>query len=446
MDLNDLKLYSVKVGAGSGVLFQPMNKREYTYILTAKHNLIGTRLSVEDIRIEEQYIYASIEIFIPKHYETQPFKIDLINNENYFPHEEADIAILKIEYIEGYENIFVNPSYKILRDSLICGFPIYNAGKVELEDKYTSYELRRHIGETGFLCKAQLTSETKEQSEINGLSGGGLMKIEHNLISLIGIQSEVSSSVPNGQIEFVPIKYFDDIINYPKNECKLSYLLPPYMGGFNYLINEIIKLEEAINPSLVNKIKSACNEQMKLIDLTPFSIYKSPLNQKLLADFSSTYFSKKLWISWLEYLTVLSFIENKEINLENVEELFNRKRLVHSDTESSWLEIIPDILKNCLVDMEENATLIISTNLSPSTKRRFKNDVILNICSGRRSLGQIHIDQAERIKSLKEIIHIKAFENDCILESQEIYDEISELDIQRIIETLKVKLDEFFKS
>jgi len=446
MDLNDLKLYSVKVGNGSGVLFQPMNKRDYTYILTAKHNLIGKRPSASDHRIEEEYFYNGIDIFIPKHYVSEPYKINLIKNETYFPHEEADIAILRIDYIEGYESIFTNSTYTTLSDSVVCGFPTYKDENAALEDKYTSYELRRYISETDFFCKAQLTSETKEQSQISGLSGGGIMKIEHNVISLIGIQSGVSSHVPNGQIEFVPIKFFDDIINYSENEGKLSFLMPPYMGAFTYLVDEIIKLEEAINPSLVGKIKSAFNEQMKLIGLTPISIYKSKFSQKLLVDLNSTPYSKKLWISWLEYLTILSFIDNKEINIVNVEELFNHKRLVHSDTESSWLEIIPDILRNCLVDIEENATLIISTRHSPSTKRRFKNDVIPNICTGHRSLGVLQIDQANRIRSLKEIIHVKAFENDCILESQSSFDEISELDIQSIIDALKVKINEFFES
>lgn len=444
MDVNDFKLYSAKVGQGSGVLFQPMNKRDYTFILTANHNLFEEKDN--DRGIKEKNLLNSIDVFIPKHYETEPFKIDLIKNETYFPHKEADIAILRIDYIEGYESIFTNPSYKTLKDSFVCGFPIYKGGDSAIEVRYTSYELARFIDETQSFCQAQLTDETKEQAQIIGLSGGGIMKIEPNVISLIGIQSEVSSHVPNGQIEFVPVKYFNDIINYSENEGKLSYLMPPYMGAFTYLVDEIIKLEEAINPSLVGKIKSAFNEQMKLIGLTPISIYKSKFSQKLLVDLNSTPYSKKLWVSWLEYLTILSFIDNKEINIENVEELFNHKRLVHSDTESSWLEIIPDILKDCLVDIEENATLIISTSHSPSTKRRFKNDVIPNICTGHRSLGVLQIDQANRIRSLKEIIHVKAFENDCILEFQSSFDEISELDIQSIINVLKAKINEFFES
>jgi hypothetical protein len=444
MDVNDFKLYSAKVGQGSGVLFQPMNKRDYTYILTANHNLFEEKDN--DRGITEILLLKTIDVFIPKHHEIEPIKIDLTNNENYFPHIEADIAILRIDYIEGYESIFTNSSYTTLSDSFVCGFPTYNKENIAIENKFTSYELRRYIDETGFFCKAQLTSETKEQSEIGGLSGGGIMRIEHDVISLIGIQSEVSSQVPNGQIEFVPIRFFDDIINYSENEGKLSFLMPPYMGAFTYLVDEIIKLEEAINPSLVGKIKSAFNEQIKFIGLTPLSIYKSKFSQKLLVDLSSSPYSKKLWVSWLEYLTILSFIDNKEINIENVEELFNHKRLVHSDTESSWLEIIPEILRNCLVDIEENASLIISTNHSPSTKRRFKNDVIPNICSGHRSLGVLQIDQANRIRSLKEIIHIKAFENDCILESQSSFDEISELEIQSIIDELKVKINEFFES
>lgn len=448
MDVNDFKLYSAKVRNGSGVIFQPMNKREYTYILTANHNLLGKRPSKEDSRLKEEYVLSEIDIFIQS--ETDPIKIELVENEYYFPHKDADIAILKIDYLDGFENIFVSPNYKVLNDSFICGYPGYRDGKLTLQEKYTNYELSRFIDERDYFCKGQLTSETKEQEEITGLSGGGLMRIDNNNISLIGIQSEVASQIPNGQIEFVPIKYFDDIINYPENEGKLCLLLPPFMGAFEYLKNEIIKLEDASQPSLINKIKSAFSEQMKFIGLNPYLIYNSNIGSKLLADRNSNPFSKELWVSWLEYLTILCFVEDKNIDINNIEAIFNKKRLIHSDTNLGWLEIIPDLLKNNLDGLENNGTLIVSTKNVPlrKNKRRYRNSVIPNIYSayGNRNLGVLLVDQAKNIKSLKEIIHIKAFENDCILESEDIFNNISEFDIENIILELKNKLNEFFES
>ena len=76
MDVNDFKLYSAKVGQGSGVLFQPMNKRDYTYILTANHNLFEEKDN--DRGIKEKNLLNSIDIFIPKHFVTEPIEIDLL--------------------------------------------------------------------------------------------------------------------------------------------------------------------------------------------------------------------------------------------------------------------------------------------------------------------------------------------------------------------------------
>jgi len=66
----------------------------------------------------------------------------------------------------------------------------------------------------------------------------------------------------NDQIDFWPIGSSDDIINYSENEGKLKLSSDAsYMGAFTYLVDEIIKLEEAIYSSLVGKISPAFNEQ-----------------------------------------------------------------------------------------------------------------------------------------------------------------------------------------
>lgn len=446
MGIDDLKLYSAKVGKGSGVLFQPMNKRDYTYILTANHNLFN---EIKNERgINEKHKLGEIDIFIQN--KDIPIKFILAENETYFPHKEADIAILKIGYLKGFENINTDSNFQDLKNTLICGYPGYRDTKTTLQEKYTSYELSRYIDTNNYLCKGQLSSETKEQSEIKGMSGGGILKVNPNNIFLIGIQSEFSSQVSNGQIEFVPIKYFDDIINYPENKDKLDLLFPSYMGAFENLKNEILKLEGASEPSMVSKLKSAFGEQLKLIELNPYEIYNSNLGDKLLADKTSNPFSKELWVSWLEYLTILCLIEGQKISIDNLEYLFNNKRLVHSDTDSNWIEIIGDLLKNNLQNLEANGTLIVSTLSTPSRSknRRYKYDVIEDIFLGRgsRNIGTIQVDQAKNIKSLKEIIHIKAFENDCIMESEDDFNNIPSVDIEQIVLELKNKLNEFFEN
>lgn len=79
---------SVKVDEGSGVLFQPMTE-QYSYILTAKHNLYD-----DDNNDQEVYSYTH-----PK--DLSDIEIKHINNNvsivilNKFEHSSLDIAILK---------------------------------------------------------------------------------------------------------------------------------------------------------------------------------------------------------------------------------------------------------------------------------------------------------------------------------------------------------------
>jgi hypothetical protein len=446
MDINDFRLYSVIVEGGSGVLFQSMNNLDYTYVLTAKHNLFAERPTAEDERKIEKYQLDKVDIFIPVHNETVPIVLPIIIGKTYFPHDTADIAILKIVYIASYQEIYINKDSKSVANTFVCGYPGYHRGQPTFSKRYNSYEIKSFISDNGTTYRVQLTAENKDQLEIKGFSGGGILKIVNNCISLVGIQSEVSSREDNGQIEFVPVKYFEDIINDPEYEGKLTPLFPPYMGNFNNLKDEIIKLEDAINPKLKGKIKSAFYEHLKLISICPHDIYTSEIGDRLFIgdNIGCNCISKKLWISWLEYLIVLSFITNDIIDISFVQSYFDRKRLLYSETESSWLEIIPELIKHNTNGLKANSTVIISTNSTPPSRRRFNAGMLTNIFQV-RCPDILTIDQAHNIKSIKEIIHITAFELDCILEAESVFNEISILDIEKIISVLKTKIYEFLQ-
>lgn len=63
MGIDNLKLHSVIVGEGSGVLFQPATT-DYTYILTAKHiffNTIDTGRGEERIEKKMEKLSKSID-------------------------------------------------------------------------------------------------------------------------------------------------------------------------------------------------------------------------------------------------------------------------------------------------------------------------------------------------------------------------------------------------
>jgi len=375
MDVTDFRLYSVTVGGGSGVLFQPMNKLDYTYILTAKHNIFGKRSNEIDNRIDEEYQLVEVKIYIPIHNETNPVVQPIIINETYFPHDTLDIAILKIQYIAGYQEIYINDDSKQVTNSFVCGYPSYLQSKHLFSNKYTAYELKNIVSDNGTTYKAQLTDENKEQSEITGLSGGGILKIENNHISLIGIQSEVSSYVSNGQIEFVPSILFNDIITDSKYNGKLEILYPPYMGGFEYLKEEIFNINAGSDDSnIVFTRKFLQNKANEIInsDITPnyikdFFKERLLLNEKEKCKLNN----KAIYVTWLEFLTIINIVKSKEHSKDNLEEIFNIARLLYKDTDKDWQA--SEFLEECLCFNYENlkpgGTVLIKTNVKPVIPR-----------------------------------------------------------------------------
>ena len=382
MDVNDFKLYSVKVQNGSGVLFQPMNKRDYTYVLTAKHNLLGKKPSEGDARIKEEYLFSEIDILIQNDGGINPIKISLVTNENYFPHKEADIAILKIDFLESYERIYINSSFTELTNTDLCGYPDYLKEKNTLEEKYNSFKINSFKSENNTLCRAQLNDATAEQTHITGFSGGGIMKIENDYISLIGIQSEVTSHFSKGEIEFVPIKHFEDILNYTENKGKLSPLLPPYMGDFEYLKDQAFNINAGIDDSDISftraYLKNKATEVSKS-DITPIYIKEYFKERLLLNERESSKLNNQLiYLTWLEFLCIINIAKEKGHNRNDLEDVFNALRLIYRDTDASWQdsEFLNECIESDYPNLKIGGTVLIKTNKLPAKAdiRHYKID------------------------------------------------------------------------
>ena|ERR1035437_571132 len=372
MDINDLRLYSVKVEGGSGVLFQPMNKLNYTYVLTAKHNMFGERQNAEDGRIKEKYQLDKVNIYIQKHYETNPIVLSMIIGENYFPHETADIAILKIDYIEGYQNIFVDENSEKTKGANICGYPGYIRTEKPFTEQYTSFEIKNFIGQNVNTCRAQLTDENKAQTEIKGFSGGGILKIENKYLFLIGIQSEVSSHIANGQIEYVPVKFFNEIIANPDFNGKLTSLLPPFMGGFEYMKDKAFNIDAGIDDDDISftraYLRSKADEVTKS-DITPVYIKDFFRERLLLNESDHTKLNNELiYLTWLEFISIINIAKDKNYNCADLEGVFNVLRLIYRDTDNSWQdsEFLSECLESDYPNLKTGGTVLIKTNKLPA--------------------------------------------------------------------------------
>ena len=130
MSANDLKKHTAKVGSGSGCVFQPMDDKS-TYILTAKHLFQNKN----DETGEPEFIVDGSEVpitfleFDGNSWNSILETFTLEFQENFFPHTEADAAILKIPYREGFESIHIREK-RLSDEYYLCGFP----GRLQHQD------------------------------------------------------------------------------------------------------------------------------------------------------------------------------------------------------------------------------------------------------------------------------------------------------------------------
>jgi|GEM_PF-1670681 len=227
--MDKLRLHCAIVEGGSGFLLQPI-EMACTYIVTAKHIFFNTEDLGRGEKIVEKKDGDIIQIttFFKSTAGIDSNTIEFVikKDENYFPHENADLAILKIAYDSNYESINLEENFENIKDFLICGFPSKLRKSKVLGEWFTNYEIQKFISDNQLSCRAQLSLGTLVHTDIMGMSGCGLIKIDEKGIHLVGIQSKVPTSNSNGQIDFVPAKYINEIIVtndlYPLNSIDLD--------------------------------------------------------------------------------------------------------------------------------------------------------------------------------------------------------------------------------
>lgn len=452
MSLDKLKSYTVKVGNGSGCLFQPMTD-EYTYILTAKHLFYEKG---RDERGEENEIEfedgRNLDIIKNQKIENgwQEVKIPFIlrKGNNYFPHpnELADIAILKIDFIADFNSIFVQNRYSEMKGFKLCGFPeSHNLNDVG--EKCTTQEVKGFMA-TGNYCQgAQLSNDTLQQSDIKGFSGGGILKVINGNIYIVGIQSKMASKSINqvGQIGFVQIKYFDDIVEQYNDQ--LERLFPDYMRNFSFLRDESFKLEvDALDEARIEATRSTLrNKALDIIasDVTPFGIKELFKERILLDDKCSEHLSiKNVWIAWLEFLTIMNIIKYNDINNDVLSEIFDSFRLKYSDKDD-WTDLIKtDLLKSDYLGLKIDSTVIVSTKKTPQNNFVLPKGKLVNLIKVPDKRGLRADNGISNPFDAFNFVHLEFFKTECIMRRLEKYDNIDDED--ELLNILKQQYNELF--
>lgn len=396
MSQNNLKAYTVKVGSGSGCVFQPMDE-EHTYILTAKHLFQSDHTKAEErIFIEEGSItQITFQSYNGDNWSSRTIDFEFNSGVNFFPHSnvEVDAVILKIPHEQGFENIHVQE--RANNQYYLCGFP-GRLAEERIGNNYDSHLINDFLAASNFFDIAKLDFQFT-RDHIAGMSGGGIMAFKDNLVLIVGIQSRMATGVEEqvGQIGYIPIKYYKEIIVNYKEGGLLCELLPAFFQSFNYLVGDIFDMNsgplEKEREDALSSLLKICAVKVSQSDITPISI-SNFIDKKLLlmSNQDSTELQKKrIWSLWFELLTILNIAKNKSHKFKDFDSLFNNVRFFYSDTNKDFLgQHLEDLLNIDYTNLKEGGLVVFASNIKSQgeTKGVLKlNEILPNIAQSRRS-------------------------------------------------------------
>lgn len=452
MNKDDLKRYSVIIEGGSGCFFQPMTN-DYTYILTAKHLFFYEEDKGRGRgRGKEKFQLADgTEIDIKRCVKTQtgwdvePIPFVLKEGETYFPHKEADISILKIvPAIEGFENISIEENFVEPNCYELCGFP----SNVKQTREYTTHKIDSFIVSNGYFYSARLFNSLR-QEDIEGMSGCGVLRVVNDNISIIGIQSKMGSQIfPAGEIGFVQIIHFNEIVEYEEHAGKLSKLYPPYLRKFDFLLDDCFALEvDSIDdPKIENARTTLRNKAYDITksDITPIGI-KELFNERLLINENDSccLSHKKIWISWLEFLVIMNLMKYDILTSGNLSDIFNSYRLKYSNADE-WTEIFRgDLLTSDYVGLKADSTVFVNTRNAPKTNRH----LIIPQGTMPKNIGKVYDKRGFRADIGVDpctsfcFVHLDYLKTKCIIDKLEEYEDLSE---EQLLEKFKIEYHGLF--
>lgn len=434
MDVNDLKRYTVILGGGSGVLFQPLDENK-TYILTAKHILYKDVKNDRGQNTGKELLDKINFSYSNNQSNSQVFEIK--KGENYFEHDDADAAILVLEENLGFNDIFIDDRTTGFDDFSLTGYP---NSKRNADDKYDRHIINNLISSNDNLILLRLSVDHLGHDQITGFSGGGIMKINGDSLLLSGIQSKTPIKECSGEIDVVPIKRFEEIVD----ENNLSKLLPNYFSKIDLLINAILEFNQT-NPTVIAKFQSAFKIQSKQIKCELKDFHKNIIISKS-SILNSSLKSKAFWLSFIEYALIISLLEDKDFNEDLFLKISRHRKFVFSDSSENIYNVYKDVAHFASENIENDCQVLLATKDIPKTEktRRMSMDKvpknIFNVDDNES------IDRIVARKKIKEIIHIKAIEYDCLNLNEDNFLAFEDDQFEEILTEIKRLINEFFNN
>lgn len=286
---------------GSGCLFQPESE-EFTYVLTAKHCLEGE---------EDSKITFTKEDIIIKRFEANEEDVPL-NVIDIKLHEELDVAVIIVEYINGLPSIGIS---KPVRKSevAIYGYPkhLENSGVNEVrqnlpltvswfQNQNGIFELTAHEG--------LMTYFNGAPELVKGFSGCGVFNEIGDELELVGIFKGLKS--PTGAYRGLCAVDINEI-TLMLGRFGLPDLTPSCLRDFRQYIDTAFDCHDrAISTILTEKAK-------EIRDISP-RVIASILNEKLFLPYGKKVLTNpEIWNGWIVLLTYMCFDKEEGISHDN---------------------------------------------------------------------------------------------------------------------------------
>lgn len=300
-----LRYFAVKVNNGSGCLFQPDSK-EYTYVLTVKHNL--------EIKSgnEEKVLMPLKEIKIFRgNIEGEPIP----NVITYETHDILDLALIVIPYIGESEMILTHSNSVSDEKLILFGYPKRLSTHEEKRENVRCFcDLKREdeFGTEIRTEQGQHTWDINTQNSMIGFSGCGVFADINGTLVLKGIFPELKDSTgANNKLVSFYISNFNSIAD----KLRLKHLLPSNLLSFQSYAKKAFK---RVNPGLKGIIYNNI-EKVTNCGISPIAIAernKDTLTLPISKNYLDNLSQSKLWEAWLELLTVLNIAISENQDLE----------------------------------------------------------------------------------------------------------------------------------
>lgn len=413
---------AVMVNNGSGVLVTALSA-DYSYVLTARHNLLKERTDVASLMEPSE---TAVKLRDGTGIEVRQIIVS--------PH--LDIAVIVVAS-QALDPAATSASVNMEQSMWLVGFPNTR--------RHSNDRIRMFRGKIESFDETSVdvsTSSFAPVDEVRGVSGGGVYITVYGRWILVAVEYEMEGEPQESHnwLRCIRISAFEKLIA----DNGLPPILPPFLLSFFRLEDAVFSLAGMECQITLQFLRAA------LLGLIRTSLStSSPAPSEVLSTYGKRLLVKddpdcslldiKLWISWLEYLTLSVLLDRPQtVDAAYIEALRSRRRFLYSGYEGEWTTFVERIIRSDLGGLADEGLVLVSNRIkgAPAKTKSVRDlskvvpDIglplspALDIGIPRKSIGKV------------KLFHLDGLHIDCIVRQEELYDNGRGLDADAILQLL----------